>query len=175
MLLTAASFFFVSCSKSSNPSSNNNNTNGGNGGAGTNQVLGTVGGTAIVDTGAVGLKTTVAGQYTIGITEPTEGKQIVLAFDNITATGTYDVGTVISILPPTSIGISYHYTDANGNPVSYNSTVTKGTKVGTLTVSSISSTNIQGTFSGTIPMENGPSGTPATISITNGGFNVNLQ
>jgi hypothetical protein len=176
ILFSAAAFFFVSCSKSSSPtSSNNNNTNGG---AGTNQVVATVNGTAItfktLGTGGNGSYGNGVVSFGIAGLDSASGKTIGIAGGGFVTTGTYDIGTPATASQLYGFTMSCSIKDANGNTMQYGVNSSNQTKVGTITISTISSTNAQGTFSATLPLENGPTGSPATVSITNGGFNVNF-
>jgi len=176
LLLSAA--LLGSCSKTSTPTSTNNNNNnngGGNGGAGTNQVVATVNGTATTfkTLGASG-----NGSYTNGVIafsvaalDSATGETIGIGGGGFVSPGnTYDIGTK-NLSPVYGFAMSYSKKDANGNTLNYGTNSTTYAKVGTITISTLTSTNAQGTFTATLPQTNG-SGSPAVITI--GGFNVNF-
>ena len=171
-VLSLTALLLVSCSKKSDTTGTNNNNNNSNAPLG--QVLATVGGTNLTLTG-LATKTGVSGAVSLGLvgTDAT-GRSVVIAMINITASGTYDIGTVVAIVPPQSIGIDYTTTDASGTSISYSSTNQPAVKQGTITITSYTATNIQGTFSATGLKTDNATASPQTVDIASGSFNLNF-
>ena len=176
LVLSAASFIFASCSKSSDANSANSTNNG----AGTNQVVATIGSTAITFKTLAhsgGTYTSAGGfgvlSFAIAGTDSATGKTIAIGGGGFVGTGTYDIGLQYTT-PATSaygFGMNYQTKDAGGNSSTFSTDAGKTKKVGTITITSVSATGAQGTFTATLPQTN-PSGTTNTAVITKGGFNV---
>jgi hypothetical protein len=176
-ILLLSALLLDSCSKSSTPTStnNNNNNNGGNGGASTNQVVATVNGTAVTfkTLGTSGNGTYAGGYiaFAAGARDSATGQTIAFGGGGFVSTGTYDIGTK-NLSPVYGFGLTYSAKDNYGNTMNYGTNSSTYAKVGSITISSISATNAQGTFNATLPLISGPSGSPSTVTITNGGFNL---
>jgi hypothetical protein len=171
LLLTAC--FFASCKSSTSPTSTSNIPST------PNTMVVTVSGKTdtliarAADTTIYGIKGTgVAGAGASGTTKSGFAAGFVLG--NITSTGTYNVGTVASLSNPLAyVVIFYSYTDATGNLVKYSTPTTPGTSsVGTVTITTLTATNIQGTFNGTLTLQSGSG--PQTDTIINGGVNATI-
>ncbi|MDB4904273.1 MAG: hypothetical protein JWQ63_3554 [Mucilaginibacter sp.] len=86
--------------------------------------------------------------------------------------GTYTIASANNN-PPVFAFLTYGYYDpASSGPDQPYFTDSKGIQPTTITITSISSTNVQGTFSGTLVYSQGGTGTK---TITNGKFNVNIN
>jgi hypothetical protein len=100
------------------------------------------------------------------------GMAVNITIATISSTGSYDIGKV-NLSPAGYVILSYAYRNSSGTVVTYTSptqpTLTSSS-VGNLTITSISSSNVQATFSGTLTLQNGTS----TVTITNGGVNANF-
>jgi len=176
-ILSLSALLLVSCSKSSTPTSTNNNNNNGNGGAGNNQLVATINGTAVTfktlaSTGNGSYANGVASFGTAGL-DSASGQTIGIGGGGFVTSGnTYDIGTK-NLSPVYGFGFTYSTKDANGNTLTYGTNSTTYQKYGTITINTLTSTNAQGTFTVTnLPRTNGPSGSPASVNITSGGFNV---
>jgi hypothetical protein len=177
LVLSAAAFTFASCSKSSDANSANTNN-----GAGTNQVVATIGGKAITfkTLAHSGGSYSSAGGFGVlsfaiaGIDSAT-GNAIAIGGGGFVGTGTYDIG-LQHTTPTTSaygFGMNYQTKDAaTGNTTTYSTDAAKTKSVGTITITSISATGAEGTFTAQSLPQTNPSGTTNTIAISNGGFNV---
>ena len=170
LILLSAVVFFTSC-KSSSTSPSTNNNNGGLPPANTMYI--TVGGNR--DTlGTEGATVTNSGKTTMTITgQNVADTTCVLTLENISTTGTYDVGT--GGLPNSVNGVvlTYTYLGSDGTPVGYSSTGTSS--VGSLGITSISSTAIQATFTGTGPLFLQYGNGPQKDTITNVVVNATIQ
>ena len=176
--LSLSVLLLMSCSKSSTPTSNNNTNTGGNGGAGTNQVVATIDGTKMTfntyATSGSGSDKNGVVSFGVGGVDSVNGTSFAIGGGGIVSTGTYDIG-LTSISPVYAFGMSYNKTVSGGNTLTYGTNNNNTSKVGTITISSISATGAQGTFTATLPLTSGQSGVPSSVSITNGGFNVVFQ
>ena len=173
-LLCLSALLLTSCSKSSSPTSNNN-TNGGGNNAATNQVLATVDGKAITfkTLGNSGSYASGIASFAIAGIDSVSGISFAIGGGGFITSGTYDLG-LQSISPAYAFAVSYNYT-SGGDSFSYGSNSSNTSKVGTITISSISATGAKGTFTATLPLLSGASGAPSTVTITNGQFNVSFQ
>ncbi|MBS1903831.1 MAG: hypothetical protein JSS75_09020 [Bacteroidetes bacterium] len=164
------SLSFIACSKSSDTTSANNNNTPNS--AGTNQIVETVAGMPMTFV-CTGSKSTTNGQTMIQVIGvDTSGKAIVgLSLTNVTATGTYDIGTVTFSTTPQTIYLDYSYNDANGSTIDYNSTNNSNSKVGTITITSLSP--LKATFSATLPLTHGTAA--SSVAITGGMANVTIN
>ena len=177
-ILFLAASVLASCSHTTTPHSPNDSTNNNNGGG----VPATINTMVVTVTGethtmmTTATNTTASGTTTIGVTgyEARTETGTGITITNISDTGTYDVGTTIVTGSTVSgIVLTYAYRDGASNSYLYSSPTSGTTSAGTLTVTAISPTTLQGTFNGTLTRETGNG--PATIVLTNGGMNVTFQ
>jgi hypothetical protein len=168
LILTA--FVFASCKTSTSPSTT---TTGGSGVPSTaNTMIITVGGTT--DTIYVtGIDSTVSGVKTIivgGVNAAGIGVTIDLV--NITAAGTYNIGPVTgSITSPGWVVMTYSISSKSGNATTYTSPQQPGvgtSSVGSISITTLSSSSLEATFYGTLTLQNGST----TVTITSGGVNA---
>jgi hypothetical protein len=104
--------------------------------------------------------------------DSTLGRNITLTLVNVTAKGTYNVGTANLPSLTTYIVIGYVYADATLQPQSYTSPIAPGlTASGSVTITQFDTLGIQGTFNTTVTKQSGNTG-PATETITDGAFNA---
>jgi hypothetical protein len=161
LLLTL--FFLASCKKSSTSST----TSGGG------TITATVDGTQMTFNNILIAKdTSFSGAYALTISGATSltssTTELSLTADGASpvTTGTYTIGPsgITTDLP----GIGY----SQGSSPVYSSDIT-GAYSSTIVITSLSKTNVQGTFSGTLTLTIGSGATTKTI--TDGKFNVNLK
>ncbi len=175
ILLLAAGVFASCKSSSTSPSTNNNNNGGGSVPTTPNTIVFTANGTTYTDT-CIAVKTTASGvtSITVGGGSGTPNQGIGFSLSNESSTGVgYEVGPIT--LNGTSASFAtmeYSFKNTTGDSGAYSSPVNGGSSVGTITIASISSTNIQATFNGTLTLLKGNG--PSTMSITNGGVNANF-
>jgi hypothetical protein len=176
-ILFLAAFFFSSCKSNSTSTSSNNNNNNGGGGVPTtaNTMVYTAGGVTYTDT-AYAIKNTSSNITTIAVAggsgSPNQGLGFGLV--NETTTGTYTVGPItLNGTSPSYSTMEYSFKNTTGDSGSYSSPTAATSSVGNITVTSISATNIQATFNGTLTLLKGNG--PQTIVITNGGVNATIQ
>ncbi|WP_426669642.1 hypothetical protein ACPPVU_00065 [Mucilaginibacter sp. McL0603] len=99
------------------------------------------------------------------------GIKVIVNFPNQPTIGTYSFDpTNVNNLGPE---INYFNSDGPDNRLNAYGT-SDGPYTGTVTITSLSSTNVQGTFSGTLH-EQDQSSAVHTVTITNGKFNVKFQ
>ncbi len=176
-ILSLSALLLASCSKSSSPTSTNNNNNNNNN-TNPNKVVATVGGSTITfnTLGTAGNATTyINGIAVFAIAGRDSASQKTMTIGgggSVSAGQSYDIGTK-SATQYYNFGLTYSMVDASGNTIYYGTTSSSNTKVGTIYISSISSSNVQGTFSATLPQTN-PSDPTKTVSVNNGSFNVNF-
>ncbi|MFI5263797.1 MAG: hypothetical protein ACHQM6_04720 [Candidatus Kapaibacterium sp.] len=175
-VLSLSALLLASCSKSSSPTSNNNNNNN----AGANQVVATVGSTAITFKTLAhsgGSYTQIAGisslSFAIAGTDSATGSTLTIGGGGFVGTGTYDIGLEHGHGTTSDYAFALDYTKkgSGSGSTEYRSDANNSVKVGTIDITSVSATGAQGTFSATLPQIN-PSGTSNTVAITNGSFNV---
>ncbi len=146
-----------------------------------NTMIFTVTGTTDTSLTAYGADTTIYGIKGVGVAGAGVSTASKTAFGagfilgNITSTGTYNVGTVASLSNPLSyIVMFYSYVDTSGNNVKYSTPTTPGTNsVGTVVITTLTATSIQGTFNGTLTLQSGNG--PQTVTIANGGVNATIK
>jgi hypothetical protein len=109
---------------------------------------------------------TTSGQTVISIVGvDTAGTAGGLALTNITATGSYDVGTVkLSGTTIQTVVMTYTTKDGSGNSVTYQSPNTPGSSVGNLTIQQLDATTIKATFNGTLTINGSGVETPVVVS-----------
>ena len=154
-LLACVFFAFAGCKKSS-PTVNATGT-----------LTATIGGTSqTFNLGAIANLQKAGDSYTlgiIGVQSSTVSNSLIITIINpstITA-GTYTgVGSVAQMSYTLASGSIYQNSD-------------DGQSSATVVIKSISSTTVQGTFSGTLELVNG--GGPATETVTNGTFNLSIK
>ncbi len=102
------------------------------------------------------------------------GRNMTLTLVNVTAPGTYNVGTITPGSLNTYCVVAYTYADATKQPQSYSSPITPGlTSAGTVTVTQFDTVGVKGTFNATVTKLSGSTG-PSTETITNGAFNASF-
>ena len=154
---------FASCKKSDKKSNS----------SGTNTITADVGGSTVnFNIGVTGLLSTGQGSYVLFISGATgtgsneQSMQIGIDSQKPIAAGTYTLSSSTS--PDATAFPQLTYGIGATSPTAF---MTDGTNVTTVTITSISNTNVQGTFSGVLT--SALDGT-TTKSITNGKFNVAL-
>lgn len=168
-VVSLSALMFISCSKDSDTTGTNNG--GGSVPSTSNTMTVTIDGTAYTLT-AFGIKVTNGGNTAITIAgSDASGKVVGLSLSNISAAGTYDVGTFD---PATSTGanMTYQYNDGSGNGVAY-ATLAGLTSVGKLTITELTATSMKGTFNATLTKISGSGAN--TVVITKGGVNSTIQ
>ncbi len=176
ILLLAAGVFASCKSSTSSTSSNDSTNNNGGGGAPANTMYVTTGGKTdtLTASGHSSSAGGISSVSVVGASLASTGAGFTL--ENISSKGTYDVGTV-SYTGGTISGVFamvYSYKDAQGNSVTYSSPANGTTSVGSLTITSISSTAIQATFSNcTLTLQSGNG--PQTVLLTSGSVNATIM
>ena len=159
-----ALFVFASCKKSSSSPS-----------SGTGSISATIDGKAeTFNTDALAINSSSNGVYEIAIAgyqgAVGTSDQMGLAIAGtsaITAGSTYTFGTAA----PDELSIGYLQSSGT---IEYADDINSNTNVATVTKTSLTSTNIQGTFSGMLMLYSGTS-SATTKTVTNGKFNVNFK
>ena len=132
----------------------------------------TVDGTAYSWT-ATAHRTSIGGQTSItvaGADTSGSGKGGGFTLSNISATGTYDVGTVI-INGTSAQTVTMVYTPDNNTQ--YTSPLTGTTSVGKVTVTELTTTSIKATFNATLTKQSGTGAN--TVTLTNGSVNATIM
>jgi hypothetical protein len=157
---------FSSCKKSDKNSSTASNT-----------ITVTVGSSNLsFNTAATAVLANSSGSYVLLVSGATgtgsNAQAISIAIDseNPIVKGTYTLNSSTSPDATSFPQISYVQSASTTNPVSFTSDIT-GTNASTITITSISSTNVQGTFNGVLVSDQ--DGT-TTKSVTDGKFNVTV-
>jgi hypothetical protein len=178
-IFLVAAFAFGSCkSNSTSSSSNNNNNNGGGGSVPStpNTMVFTANGTTYTDT-CYAVQTTASGisNITVGGGSGSPDQGLGFSLINESAVGTsYNVGPISINGSSTSYAtMEYSFNNKSGDSGSYSSPIAGTSSVGTITITSLSATNIQATFNGTLTLLKGNG--PSTITITNGGVNATIE
>jgi hypothetical protein len=140
-----------------------------------NTITANVGGSGLTFNSAVtGLLANSSGSYVLLITGATgtgsnaQVMSIAIDSENPIVKGTYTINSSTSSDATSFPQLSYVQSASTTNPVSFTSDLT-GTNASTVTITSISSTNVQGTFNGVLLSDQ--DGT-TTKSVTNGKFDV---
>ncbi|MGC4040292.1 MAG: DUF6252 family protein [Flavobacterium sp.] len=160
-IVLAVTTIFTSCSSSD-----------GDGGGGGNAALGTitakVGGASFTSMSAA---TAATHQSTMLIIQGSDatGKAIQLMLSGVTAAGTYEISNTAGI------SVIANYTEVNvSNPMAsqaWAAPYENSGVAGSITITSLTDTNVQGTFNFTGKNQNGTD----TKAVTDGSFNVNFQ
>ena len=174
--IVALAFFFAvalaSCSKTTNPPT----TTSGTPTAGSEQIIANIGGTDM--TFHASARTSIITGFdstSIFGFDTTGGKiyKITITSLNIKDTGTYDINWLGAQTSLPTVWVQYSYTDANGNNmVVYDSEVAPNSKVGNIHFTSFGPFVVQGTFTATIPISIGGTGTSPNIIMSNGSFKI---
>ncbi len=178
-ILFVAAFAFGSCkSNSTSTTSGNNNGGGGNVPSTPHTIVFTVNGTTYTDTNAYAVQTSVPGIMSITVAGGNDGTTaggLGFALINESTVGTsYAVGPVtFSGTAETYATMDYGFNNNSGDTGTYSSPIAGTTSVGNITITSLSATNLQATFNGTLTLLKGNG--PSTMTITNGGVNATIE
>ena len=177
--LSLSVLLLASCGcKSSDTTGTNNNTTNDDGGkvpTAINTMDVTVNGTAFIGWSAIAQKVTSSGSTSINVVGSDVTVQgLTFTLRNISTTGTYDVGLVLTNGTTVSDVIMTCTTqDGNGAPVLYANPPAETESVGKLTVTELTATSIKATFHATLPLRNGNG--PSTVTITKGGVYATIM
>ena len=158
---------FSSCKKDSDKKATASNT-----------ITASVGGSNLnFNTGAIAELESSSGEYAIEIGGSTttgssgQAVSIVVESESPIVTGTYTLNSMTNTIATSFPKIQYIENQSSSNLISYETDVT-GAYSSTVTITAISSTNVQGTFNGVLI--SGQNSTD-TKTISNGKFNVNIS